>query len=246
MTYRIIINIFFFLMVNSQSLAAEQKIPTATTYTVSTINVSNPALVAIEEIMTLVYARLGLKLVVVKLPAPRALLDANEGKYDGELYRVKVFSSEFPNLYRVPTSVGSIEFYAYGTKKITHKHVDWSSLKSFKLGAMFGIKYIEYKTKGLNIFFVETPEQLLRMLQLGRIDLILMDKNTMLQALKQLKAEGKEYLIKDLIELNKLDSLPLFHYLHLKNKNLIPKIDSVLQTLTKDGTIKRIWGKTKI
>jgi hypothetical protein len=40
--------------------------------------------------------------------------------------------------------------------------------------------------------------------------------------------------------------LPLFHYLHLKNKNLIPKIDSVLQTLTKDGTIKRIWGKTKI
>lgn len=230
----------------SFGFSSEQKDPLVITYTVSTIHVSNPALVAIEEIMVLVYAKLGFKLVAVKLPAPRSLLEANEGKYDGELYRVDGISKEFPNLYKVPTSVGSIEFFAYGTKKTNPKIISWSTLKNFNIGAMFGIKYIEYKTKGLNVFFVETPEQLLQMLRLGRIDLILMDKNTMLVALKKLKSEGKDDLIKDLVELKKLATQPLFHYIHFKNKSLIPRVDSAILDLTKDGTIKRIWEKQKI
>jgi polar amino acid transport system substrate-binding protein len=217
----------------------------AKAYRISTIDVANPALLAIEEIMTAAYSRIGLKLEVVRLPAKRALPDANVGKYDGELYRIKGIGAEFPNLQMVPTSIGSIEFVAYGIKKANLHITNWNSLKIYRLAAMLGIKKIEYETKGMRIVFVATPEQLLRMLYLNRVDIILVDKNTMLQAIKKAKIEKDYYLIKNIIELKKLDNLQLYHYLHIKNKNLIPLLDQSIQDLVKNGTVKSIWEKSQ-
>jgi polar amino acid transport system substrate-binding protein len=217
----------------------------AKVYRISTVDAANSALLAIEEIMTAAYSRIGLKLDVVRLPAKRALPDANEGKYDGELYRIKEIGQEFPNLQMVPTSIGSIEFVAYGSKKANLHITSWDSLKNYRLAAMRGIKKIEYETMGMRIIFVATPEQLLRMLYLNRVDIILMDKKTMLQAIKKAKLEREYYLVKNILELKTLDTLELYHYLHVKNKNLIPLLDQSIQDLVKNGTVKSIWDKFK-
>jgi polar amino acid transport system substrate-binding protein len=213
---------------------------------VSTVDIENPGLVASTEIMTEVYSRLGIHLSVVRLPAQRALPEANSGKYDGELYRVAAVAKDFPKLRRVPTSIGAIEFMAYGKKGTTIKLTDWQSLKPYKLGAQLGIKYIEYNTKGMNINFVSRGEQLIHLLHHHRIDLILIDKNTMLETEKRMRGTKDRELLGEIQEVKMMEAQPLYHYVHLKNEALIPEIDAMIQTLKKEGFLKKCWDNASL
>ncbi|MGZ5280018.1 MAG: substrate-binding periplasmic protein [Pseudobdellovibrionaceae bacterium] len=211
----------------------------------STVDIENPGLLAATDIMTEAYSRLGIQLKVVRLPAQRALPDANAGKYDGELYRVAEVARNYPNLRRVPTLIGSIDFVAYGKKPMLSKVTNWQSLGAYRLGAQLGIKFIEYSTKGMNVNFVSKGEQLIQMLYLDRIDIALMDRNTMFETLKRIRASGRKDLAQEVLELKVLETLPLYHYVHFKNEKEIPKIDAILQVMQKEGYLKKAWKDAK-
>lgn len=213
---------------------------------VSTVDIENPGLYAATAIMTEAYSRMGMQIKVVRLPAQRALPDANSGQYDAELYRVAAIAADYPNLKRVPTSIGSIDFVAYGKRSMLGKISDWQSLKPFRLGAQLGIKFIEYNTRGMNVGFVSKGEQLVQMLHMNRIDVILMDRNTMLETQKRMKNTADKALLDEIVEIKLLNQQALYHYVHRKNENLIPLIDSTLKAMKKEGFIKKSWDDVKI
>ncbi len=220
----------------------EPRKPSATA-TVSTVDIDNAGLSAATKIMIEVYSRMGIQLNVVQLPARRALPDANAGKYDGELYRVAAVAKEYPNLRMVPTSIGDIEFVAYGRKETAVKIENWESLRPYRLGAQLGIKFIEYKTKGMNINFVSRSDQLLYLLHHNRIDVALMDRATMLQTMKQMRNTPDRKIVGEIEELKQLERLPLYHYVHQKNESWIPEIDANIQALIKEGFLKKTWDE---
>ncbi|MCX7217725.1 MAG: ABC transporter substrate-binding protein, partial [Burkholderiales bacterium] len=54
---------------------------------ISTLSEQDPATSIAELIITEAYRRLGMQVVVRKLPGERSLRSANNGEMDGELYR---------------------------------------------------------------------------------------------------------------------------------------------------------------
>ncbi|MDP3816808.1 ABC transporter substrate-binding protein [Pseudomonas sp.] len=217
------------------ALAAERPIITLTTG-----ETHDQTTLVVDHIMTQAYARLGYRLQVVRLPWRRGLAQANAGAYDGELFRVMAVAAEFPNLEPVPTPVGAVEFYAFAQQPLPL--AGWSSLAPYRLGGEMGVKHVEYHTRGMQISFTAKAEQLFLMLEAGRIEVAILEKNSARLALRELAARGA--LPAGLHALGLIDQVPLHTFLHHKHAALLPKVDQALRELAAQGLIRRAWDES--
>lgn len=191
-----------------------------------------------EKVMAEAYKRMDMKLEVRLLPAERALQASNDGEVDGELYRMKNISQSYPNLILIPVAVVNINEMVFTKKGKKFSVKSWDSLLPYKVGYRKGIKVIETNlVKGTDAEAVTTLDQLFMKLESGRNDVVV---ETQLSGLQTINKQG----LKDIVMLEPpLSSLPLFHFLNVKNKRLVEPLTSVLKKMEKDGVIRNIQKK---
>jgi ABC-type amino acid transport substrate-binding protein len=189
-----------------------------------------------KRVLDMAYKRIGIDVDVIYYPAERALIIANQGSVDGELQRVYGINKKFPNLIMVPTSIGQFASYVF-TKKVEFVVDGWKSLGPYHIGLVKGVKFAERATQGMKRSFAMTVPQLFRMLYAERVDIVVISEFSGLIGLKKAGLEGIKYLTPP-VEVYKL-----YHYLHKKNKDLVPEIDLVLKDMEKEGMIKKIWDQ---
>ena len=86
---------------------------------------------------------------------------------------------------------------------------------------------------------VSTIEQLALMHMSGRIDLFITDKYSGTLILKKMKLNDTiKALTPPLTE-----KIELYHYIHQKHKDLVPKIEKVLQKMIKSGELDTLRNK---
>ncbi|WP_024954664.1 substrate-binding periplasmic protein [Sulfurospirillum arcachonense] len=237
----LLIKIVFFLFITFNiSYTKEVQITTLDTQTI--------ILEKTEKIMSEAYKQLELTMKIKKFPARRSLKIANSGQVDGELYRVKDIDKSYPNLIIVPVSIISLEFVAFSkNEKIDIK--GWESLLPYHVVYMRGVKAIEDRMPD-NIFSdaVKTTKQAFLMLNLGRSDILIAPRQRALVTLKELGLKDIKLLEPPLM------TLPLFHYLHKKNRHLVEPLTQILLKMKDNGTIESIikqidqkwFGKSKL
>lgn len=183
-----------------------------------------------ESVLREAYGRLNITMRTHHVPAKRALYISNSGKVDGELHRVDGISAIWQDLIQVPVAINCIKATAYS---INH-HFDvkgWDSLKSYKVGIRRGVIFSWVGARELDVTMVNKNQQLFSMLAAGRTDVIVV---SLLNGLKVL--ESGTY--KDVIVLTPFIELyPLYHYLHVRHKGLVPKLTQVLQDMQAEGVI---------
>ena len=186
-----------------------------------------------ERIMAEAYSELGIPIKIVKLPAARSLHSSNKGLADAELARVRVNPVEYPNLEIVPVVIDTIEGAVF-TKVVHFDVAGWESLRPYKIGIRLGIKFTEKGTKGMNVVVINNNAQLVRMLDLGRLDIVVMNRNNALYEIERF----------DLREIKELSPpvhyKEVFHYLHKKNTHLIPKLTAILGKMKSSGRMEQI------
>ncbi|NOQ62898.1 MAG: transporter substrate-binding domain-containing protein [Methyloprofundus sp.] len=181
-------------------------------------------------IFTEVYQRLGIDIVIQIHPAERALHLANSGAVDGDLIRAAMVSRIAPNLIRIPTSFFQGKTSAFSkNKNIVLK--GWQDLKPYRVAILRGHKIAEIKTRGLNVEAINTPEELFYFLDRGRADIVIFPYIIAPAYLKKLKLNNIYTLSPPLEEAS------LYHFLHKKHANLVPKVDHIIQQLLKEGFI---------
>ncbi|WP_256077662.1 ABC transporter substrate-binding protein [Massilia sp. YIM B04103] len=200
---------------------------------VSTLLETDPATDIAEQVLREAYRRLGMNLDVVRLPAERALVSANDGMMDGELYRKIGIERDYPNLMIVPIPLLTYEIviFTLGTSFVVS---GWESLRPFTIGFIRGIKIVEQNTQGMHIEPVATMMQALQKMTMGRTDVVVGNRVSGLAMAKTLKLADIRVLQPPLA------TFPVFHYLHKKHEALIPKLSAVLQQMQKDKVIERI------
>ncbi|AKU21825.1 ABC transporter substrate-binding protein [Massilia sp. NR 4-1] len=200
---------------------------------VSTLLETDPATDIAEQVLREAYRRLGMSLDVVRLPAERALVSANDGMMDGELYRKIGIERDYPNLMIVPIPLLTYEIviFTLGTSFVVN---GWESLRPFTIGFIRGIKIVEQNTQGMHIEPVATMMQALQKMTMGRTDVVVGNRVSGLAMAKTLKLADIRVLQPPLA------TFPVFHYLHKKHEALIPKLSAVLQQMQKDKVIERI------
>ena len=228
--FKVVLTLFF--MFSATPIIAEDTIVLSTHLTKGRYDYK-----ATFMIMQEAFKRNGLKLILKSLPGLRALEDADRGKTDGDAHRVHgiIEKRGLHNLIRIPEIQQVVHDYAWAKKDISLKN-GWSELSSYTVAVHLGTIFVSEKAKEYAkwVATVGTTRQQFKMLDAGRVDLVIATPSNA----DILKSELKESGIRRIYP--PLTSLPIYTYLHKKHSTLVPKVAEALQAMKMDGTYQRL------
>ena len=179
------------------------------------------------------FRRAGLRFTIVRLSGERGLKNANEGIEDGELARIGGMEKMYPNLIPVPGKIVDAHFVAF-TRNAELKNITWDRLTSLSVGHLRGWKIFERNIQpGTQVTVVDTPEQLLSILDKNRIDVALYERSAGLALVKKMGIQDLHVVDPAFFD------LPLFIYLNKKHADKVPRIASALHDLKAEGFYER-------
>ena len=180
------------------------------------------------------YEKLGIPVKFAILPGKRALAESSEGRLDGEVHRIFEVGDEYPTLLRVPTPINYIEPSAF-SKKHGFEVTDCAALQGYQIGIVRGVKHSQLCTQGMgNIFVGDDLTGVMRMLDAGRIDLLITARINGLLMAKELGLDAIKPLSPP------LSRLWVYHYLHERHKDLVPTIDAVFKAMQESGELETL------
>ena len=193
---------------------------------------------ALEQLSQESLRRIGVDLKLVSLPSERSLTAANLGEVDGEGLRVGGLGGPdgpYPNLIQVPERFVRISFVAFSKNATISLDNGWDSLKPYRIAFINGWKMFEANAQGARVVNkVDKPEQLFRMLDEGRVDLVLYTHADGLLLARNLGLTSVAPLSPALKEVD------MYLYLHKKHQALVPKLTQAIRDLKADGSYSRI------
>ena len=185
------------------------------------------------EILKVVYGHLNIPIELIDMPAKRALMESSEGKLDGEVHRNINVQNQYPTLLMIRPAINYIEPSVF-SKKYRFQVKGWDSIKDYKIGIVRGVGTSEDGTRDMqHVLAVTALGQLMQVLATDRIDVAVSDSFSGLVAVKQL---GLEDRIKVLVP--PLQKTEIYHFLHEKHRDLIPRIESVLNEMKASGELE--------
>jgi len=189
----------------------------------------------VDIIVNEALGRTGFGLESVRLPAERALINANAGIDDGDLLRTAGLQKAYPNLIQVPEKVIDLEFVVF-TKREAFEVTDWDSLKPYSVAIVTGWKILERNiTAAADLAKVKNVNQLFTMLSKDRVDTIVYSRWTGLGYIKQNHVQGVRILEQPLARRG------MYVYLHKKHQRLVPKLAAALRAMKADGSYQRAF-----
>lgn len=181
-----------------------------------------------------VFRRAGLHLKLIKLPAERALINANAGVEDGDLTRIAGLEKDYPNLRRVPEKLIDWTFVAF-TRQNKPAEASWAALETFAVGHIKGWKIFEKSLRPLtHITTADTPAQLFTLLEKNRIEIALYER-WMGYALSKQMQIPEIHVIEPPLAVREM-----FIYLHQRHADKIPAITAALRAVKAEGMYTRI------
>jgi len=186
------------------------------------------------DVMSKAYKNIGIEIAIKPMPGKRALVASNKGeKVDGELFRISGIEKTYTNLVPVKVALHKSQWMVY-TKNKEFQVKGWQSLKPYKIGIRRGIATTTKGTQGMQTVLVNNNEQLFKMLDSNRVDIIVISK-----------INGKKYFdastYKDVKLLETpVSVIPVYHFLHKKNIHLLPKITKAMKELESKKIIEEM------
>jgi hypothetical protein len=193
------------------------------------------------------YGKLGIPIEFAVLPGKRALAESSEGRADGEVHRIFEIGDEYPTLLRVPTPINYIEPSVF-SKKHEFEVVNCAALHGYQIGIVRGVKHSQLCTRGMeNVFVGDDLTGVMRMLNAGRVDLVITARINGLLMAKELGLDAIKPLSPP------LSRLWVYHYLHERHQDLVPTIDAVFKEMQesrelealREQAVQQLLQKTK-
>ncbi|MFT5756313.1 MAG: polar amino acid transport system substrate-binding protein [Alteromonadaceae bacterium] len=209
--------------------------------TLGTTNASDtPLYQKAKRILTYAFAELDYSLTIKTLPNKRSLSWANEGKLDGDLFRISNLNlTEFSNLQQVKEPLFTIDQSVISKQNIV---VDgWNSMKSYILAYERGTKFIDEKQDRFkDVILVNSSEQAFDMIYVDRADITITSSSTAKRILNKHKKFEKKIKILE----PPLIKITLHVYLnHQRHQGLADELSSVLTQMKQDGRFERFLDK---
>jgi polar amino acid transport system substrate-binding protein len=188
----------------------------------------------LDRIAQEAFRRLGIGVQIQFLPTERSIIATNAGIIDVELNRIEGLERLYPNLVRVPESNMDFNFVAF-SKERDLTTSGWSSLNGLRVGFVKGWKIFEEQLKDHpDITYVNSSEQLFRLLEKGYIDVALYGERVGRAQLKTMDITNLKVLSPPLAVRQ------MYMYVNKAHKDLVPDIAESLQSMKRDGTYDRI------
>ena len=189
------------------------------------------------EILKVIYRKMGIPIKMVDLPGKRALKESSEGRVDGEVHRIFQVGKDYPTLIRVPTPINYIEPSVF-SKNYNFTITDCSALKNYTVGIVRGVRHAELCTKGMDkVQVINYSVKMMELLDADRVDIAITAKINGLVLVKKMGVESIHPLSPP------LSRMMVYHYVHEKNKQLVPKIEKVIVEMLLSGELELLREK---
>lgn len=187
------------------------------------------------EILKVAYARLNITVEFLDVEAKRALALSSVGDVDGEIQRISAVANQYPTLIQLTPPINYIEPAVF-TTGLTFEVRSWNSIKDYDVGIVRGVGSSEAGTRGMaNVQRATSLEELVRMLDRGRFDLLVTD---LFSGRVEIKRQGLDPRIKPLLPA--LERIYVYHYLHERHRALVPKVEAVLREMAANGELAQL------
>jgi ABC-type amino acid transport substrate-binding protein len=197
-----------------------------------------PTVVA-REILTEAYSRIGYRTEYLEYPPNRMIASFISGQIDALVIAEASFSEDYPNSIRIETPIWVDELVAFTKNPL--RITDWESMRAYRIGYISAMLIIEKNlTDGFVTFPVKDSVQLFRMLDIGRIDVVVTSR-----------AVG-EFTIANLGVKNisrvkePLAIVPNYHFLTKRNADIARQLSVVLEEMDRSGRIDEITEATLV
>lgn len=238
--YLIFKSLFFMGLYFYCSVVYSQKtivLNTAFSYPVSTDSQSGFA----DQVLMEAFKRIGYKLETVRLPAERALINANRGIDDGEMARIAGLQKKYPNLIQVPESYLTVDMVLFSKHNTEFVVTGWESMVFHSLAIISGWKIMEknFAKLGDKVDIIKTDSaiQSFTLLEKDRVEFVAYSNWSGLGYIKNNN-------IKDINLLHPPLASPKFYvYLHKKHKEIVPQLSNAIKDMKDDGTINKMFNR---
>jgi len=188
-----------------------------------------------HHVLTEAYNRIGISIDLSLLPNERALRSSNSGVTDGEMARIEKVNKIYPFLIRVPVAIFMSKVSAFSLQR--QELSGFWALTDKEVAIERGIKIIEQAAidNRWQYYKVRSTTQLFDMLLRKYTEFAVVDELKALRILSTMEESKSRqvYLIQP-----PLHKVPLYHFLHKKHENLLPKITDSLKKMERQGLIK--------
>jgi len=185
-------------------------------------------------VLKVAYAKLGITVEGKIFPAARALAQSDAGMTDGEVHRIKAIAPQHPNLIRIDIPINVVEGMAVTCDRTIDTTVV-ENISQYHLGIKIGTRYVEKLVDGMPSVVRKADEnKLTQLLKAGRLDVVIGDRPWAIS--ETLKADG------ECVRINEppLVTIPLYHYLHKRHADLVPRIAKVLREMKESGEMEEV------
>jgi polar amino acid transport system substrate-binding protein len=189
--------------------------------------------VASRAVIEEAYDRLGISVEFRSFPAAEALKASNAGKVSAELARIDGIDQVFENLVQIPIPINIIQGSAF-SGKYRFPVTGWHSIRPYKIGIVKGILFAEQNTVGMDRLIFDSYSELVQAMNDGRIDVGVMPRVEGLKAIRQVNNEN-------ILEMEGvLETLFLYHYVHVSRSDLVDRLKPVLKKMLLSGETRKI------
>jgi ABC-type amino acid transport substrate-binding protein len=109
----------------------------------------------------------------------------------------------------------------------------WNSIKDYSIGIVRGVGSSEAGTRGMDRVTATTSlENMIRMLDADRFDVMVTDLFSGLVAVRKLNLQARIYPLSP-----PLERIRIFHYLHERHRDLVPKVGQVIEQMEASGEL---------
>ena len=190
------------------------------------------------EILKAAYAKLDITVEFLDVEAKRALALSSAGDVDGEIQRVAAVAQQYPTLLQLHPAINYIEPTVF-TAGLEFAVNGWSSIKEYQVGIVRGVGSSEAGTNGMsNVYRATSLEELVRMLDRERFDLLVTDLFSGKVEIKRQKLDSRILPL-----LPPLERIYIYHYLHERHRALVPRVEAVLREMKESGELEQLRAK---
>lgn len=190
------------------------------------------------EILRAVYGRLNIAVEFEDVPGKRALALSSAGKLDGEVHRIANLARDYPTLVQISPPINYIEPSVF-TTALRFEVRGWNSIKDYSIGIVRGVGSSEAGTRGMSrVTAAASLENMIRMLDAGRFDLMVTDLFSGRVAVRKLNLQSRVHSLSPPIE-----KIYIYHYLHERHRDLARKVERVIQDMNASGELARLREK---
>lgn len=176
------------------------------------------------------FRRIGYQACIESLPCERSLRNADAGVTDGDLLRVvEAVLPKAPNLLAVPEEIYFLPSSGFTTRPDLQLR-GFGDLSPLRVGYVLGWKRLEERVQALEVLRARGPEELFGLLVDDKADVVVYERVTGLELVRQLKRPGIRVIDPPLLV------VPTHMVLNRRHQKLLEPLAAALRAIKADGS----------